>query len=1688
MFSNATPMNFHRIAAPSLGVLTSLLALVLLTAMPAARGQQRTPPPTIITQPGNQTASAGATVTFRVGASGVGPLTYQWQFNGTNISGVQSDTLVKANVRSADAGEYRVIVSNAGGPRASVGAILTVLIPPAILTEPQDQIVTEGAMVTFSVQAQSSYAEPLQFQWTFRGTNLAGATGSNLVLRAASQAQDGEYRAIVWSKDGTNYTREARLTVLRAGEHPPPTISVQPRSQTVLMGGSATFSVTAQSPDPLEFQWRFNGFNLRNRTNDTLQLTAVTLASAGDYTVLVKSIGGTNLSVSAHLTVYAAATNDAFANRVTIPGINAIVHGHNLGATKEPDEPNHRGNAGGNSVWWTWTAPADGPTTINIAGSSFDAAFGVYTGNTLDSLSAIGTAYDPAGGNYYNQTTFQAAKNTAYHIAVDGYSFNGAVAMGEIVLRVLQTTPPTTQITQPASGAQFPVEKADGQTNVTVLASAEDRDGTIAEVEFTLFEIQGQQTNVVKTSPYRAVFTNLTAGNYYLRAMATDNLGAIGYVYSDFRVLPPPPANDQFANRIAIAGTNRVTGHNFSATKEPGEPSLHASLPGGNSAWWTWIAPWDGPTTISSGESGFSSLVGVYTGETVDSLVPVASALPEGGESGDQIGFVARKNTAYQINVEGYAYTGADGTVAAAGLIVLKVLRTTPPTVRITEPDNQVRIRLDKRGEGTNVTIAASAADPDGAITTVSISLSGGESYRSQTITNGLYQLLATNLTSGYYYITVTATDDLGAVTRASRSFQILPPPPANDEFEERIFIPNFNHRVTGASRGATKQPGEPDHGGNQGGGSVWWTWTAPADGPITINTVGSSFNTLLSVYTGTGVGALTRVAGTDFTFFVVYPQASQFSFQARKDVPYQIAVDGYNFSDGADSGDIVLNVLETARPTVQILQPAGNAMIRLDRSDGQTNVTVLGSASDTDGSIKEVQFSMSGPRSYLVTNIVAGSPYQATFTNLGAGTYSLRLLAVDNAGAVNSAFMNVRVLPPPPANDDFAGRIVIPRLGQVAGSNLGATKQPGEPNHGGNQGGSSVWWSWTAAADGSVTVSTIGSSFNALLGLYTGDTVGSLSPVLGTNLTYYASYPQISQFSFLARKDTPYHIAVDGSSFSTAAESGNIILQIIQTAPPSVRITQPAGNARIHLERPDGKTNVLVVANASDTDGSIKLVQFSISGPSLYVPANAVFQAPYEVTFANLSVGAYYLTAMARDNLGAFGVANTSFEILPPGPSNDAFADRIPLGNTNVVVTGSNLGAAKEPGEGLHAGNSGGSSVWWTWTAPTNGPVTINTLGSSFNTLLNVYTGTNIGTLTRVAQNDDLNVFIQSSQVSFAAQQDTAYHIAVDGYNFGGQPAAGDIVLRVLQTAPPTVQLTQPLNNASFIVDRVGERTNLTAAASANDTDGSIALVQFWLSGPVFRTNAAASSPFQTVFTDLVIGDYSLTALAFDNDGAVKASTSRNVRILPPRPVNDNFTNRIEIGSVGQGTTYNTSASKEPGEPLHAGNAGGRSVWWTWTALQDGPVIIDTIGSDFDTSLAVYTGSTLTSLTRVASDDDSGGNQKSRVLFRGRPGTVYQIAVDGWLNDGTTVPGSGNVTLNVLQVPPPIVQLSPAGGGLNLTSTGFAQLNVTIQTSINLSNWTPLTAVASNVNSIRLRIDPKPATETQRFYRAIVR
>ncbi len=148
--------------------------------------------------------------------------------------------------------------------------------------------------------------------------------------------------------------------------------------------------------------------------------------------------------------------------------------------------------------------------------------------------------------------------------------------------------------------------------------------------------------------------------------------------------------------------------------------------------------------------------------------------------------------------------------------------------------------------------------------------------------------------------------------------------------------------------------------------------------------------------------------------------------------------------------------------------------------------------------------------------------------------------------------------------------------------------------------------------------------------------------------------------------------------------------------------------------------------------------------------------------------------------------------------PANDAFAAATVIDLTvalpasfPLVYATSNAGATKEPGEPAHAGDGGGRSLWWRWTAPSSGSVALSTLASRIDTTLAVYTGSAVGNLTAVASNNDAQgTTVRTSALTFTATAGTTYHFAVDGAAGDAGPLNLTFAFAAGGTAPPSIRI----------------------------------------------------------------------------------------------------------------------------------------------------------------------------------------------------------------------------------------------------------------------------------------------------------
>jgi hypothetical protein len=472
------------------------------------------------------------------------------------------------------------------------------------------------------------------------------------------------------------------------------------------------------------------------------------------------------------------------------------------------------------------------------------------------------------------------------------------------------------------------------------------------------------------------------------------------------------------------------------------------------------------------------------------------------------------------------------------------------------------------------------------------------------------------------------------------------------------------------------------------------------------------------------------------------------------------------------------------------------------------------------------------------------------------------------------------------------------------------------------------------------------------------------------------------------------------------------------------------------------------VLAGAIGTSRTISITNPSDDGMTYLVAISIVGGSPGEVTLS-IPAGSIATVDDAKPNLLVAATAVIGSGVM----TNDAFAAPLALVGTAATAFGDNHGATRQTGEPSHAQQSGGTSIWWTWTAPVSGMARIDTIGSGFDTLLGVYTGGAVNALVRVASGDNASQAVLQSRCSFRATAGQTYRIAVDGKN----RAVGAVSLHLSQSGYP---VNDNFANAIVLVGVDGDfgamsgsedGSNVGATFEASEVKhakvvGGTSIWYRWTAPAkgtlILDTSGSAIDTLLESSTGPRIGK--LQVVGFNDAAApgdpashlmlrVSAGTTYNIVIdgkagvsgdvhldwsFVPTPLNDNLASAT-ILSDGNGTLDATlaGATRQGKEPLHAGITGGHSIWYAWMAPSSGLLTVDTLGSPTNTLIGLYTGSKVDELKVVGSNDDaSGAVLQSQASVPVVGGKTYRIAIDG--KNGA----AGPVTVNW--------SFAPGGGG----------------------------------------------------------
>ena len=414
-----------------------------------------------------------------------------------------------------------------------------------------------------------------------------------------------------------------------------------------------------------------------------------------------------------------------------------------------------------------------------------------------------------------------------------------------------------------------------------------------------------------------------------------------------------------------------------------------------------------------------------------------------------------------------------------------------------------------------------------------------------------------------------------------------------------------------------------------------------------------------------------------------------------------------------------------------------------------------------------------------------------------------------------------------PETNITFETRAAInPLLGPISDSNDLASVEKGAPLPDGVPGGNSIWFKWTPAFTGTVTLTTQGSDFDTVMAVYTGTALSNLKAVAadddsGGYLT--------SLVTFNVTAGTTYAIAVDGHQ----GKSGRVVLGL--PGGSGYRILNPTSgdSVPVILKNPvsqtvaPGATANLSVLFSSATPSAC---QWNFQGVPIHGATGSTLQIQhlhpgsvglYNVLVANTvgSVLSEPASVQISANVGGKVVSTGSKFVTTSNTSSPADLATVlrpyDLGGDtagfSVSQVFSTVGASSEPGEPQPCGQVGGASQWFVYTAPGNGMMQINTDGSTFNTLLGVYTGsgTSFASLDEVGCGYSTNYASegQPSVVLPNVAKGTTFFILLEGF----QGASGVAQLQIGLGQPlsfrttPTSQLVTAGANATFTATAIG-------------------------------------------------------------------------------------------------------------------------------------------------------------------------------------------------------------------------------------------------------------------------------------------
>lgn len=364
-------------------------------------------------------------------------------------------------------------------------------------------------------------------------------------------------------------------------------------------------------------------------------------------------------------------------------------------------------------------------------------------------------------------------------------------------------------------------------------------------------------------------------------------------------------------------------------------------------------------------------------------------------------------------------------------------------------------------------------------------------------------------------------------------------------------------------------------------------------------------------------------------------------------------------------------------------------ARILLPPTTATTPLTVSAD-SDEPGNSGAILFHLEWQGAVIQSRSAApASP--VTFEALRPGKY---FLTAQQSRLVGDVSFDIAPGASRPGNDHWPQASVLTRGVLAHGSNLGATRESPEPDLASNQAGQTVWWSWLAPVDGWSTITTRGSDFDTVLGLFAGTTLTNLQPLAVNDDVGIETF---SQITFQHSANTTYSIAVDGViaaiSDSPAPASGTIQLQVLEGTPPRISVSSPVDGATLRVLGKAATTNLVLTAAIDGGNENFRLHSL-LEGEAGFRRSTEQPQ-PYQWTEPAIPVGEYACLFYTSDARGLVGVAQAGFSVVSQQPEVE-ISEFKPGGTTSIP-----LQVRGFPGRPLRLESSSNLTQWraeWRW------------------------------------------------------------------------------------------------------------------------------------------------------------------------------------------------------------------------------------------------------------------------------------------------------------------------------------------------------------------------------------------------------